>query len=280
VTSERLPIIDLDLSDVESGMALSSEAGWNQTADDWRHFITNGQAIGVRAPGGRLVGSAAALPYDGPFGFIGMVLVTPQWRRRGIATQLVDQCIKVLCEKGLTPVLDATADGEAVYRKQGFVPQFRFDRWERPALTSPDKTAPADASSVCAMATLVDLDHQAFGADRSRLMTDFLDRKATKALCAQDNSGFALVRDGRRAAQAGPVVASSQHQALQLLERLVAGVHGALFIDVPSTWQDIGQWLGKGGFAIQRSFARMALDRARPFGNPQHLFAVAGPEFG
>jgi hypothetical protein len=31
---------------------------------------------------------------------------------------------------GKVPVLDATADGVKVYRRQGFVSQFDFDRWQ------------------------------------------------------------------------------------------------------------------------------------------------------
>ena len=61
-------------------------------------------------------------------------------------------------------------------------------------------------------------------------------------------------------------------------EHAVVGL--SRFIDVPQRWRRIGQWLGRHGFVIQRSFARMALGRAQPFGDPGRLFAVAGPEFG
>jgi GNAT superfamily N-acetyltransferase len=127
--SEALAIEVLTQADVASGMLLSTEAGWNQTADDWKHFIVQGSTIGVRDQNGRLVASAAALPYDGPFGYVGMVLVTADWRRQGIATRLVDRCIDELRGRGLVPVLDATAAGAEVYRHQGFVGQFGFDRW-------------------------------------------------------------------------------------------------------------------------------------------------------
>ena len=42
---------------------LSAEAGWNQTVDDWRLMLEEGEAIGQFGPGGQLVATrpAAAL---------------------------------------------------------------------------------------------------------------------------------------------------------------------------------------------------------------------------
>ncbi|MGO4839864.1 GNAT family N-acetyltransferase, partial [Rhizobiaceae sp. 2RAB30] len=100
----------LGQSDVEACLRLSDEAGWNQTAEDWGLFLRHGTTIGVRSDDGSLVASAAALPYD-RFGFVSMVLVTAAWRRRGLATGLVDRCVETLTSRGLVPVLDATPAG-------------------------------------------------------------------------------------------------------------------------------------------------------------------------
>ncbi|MBN9038002.1 MAG: GNAT family N-acetyltransferase [Rhizobiales bacterium] len=271
--SEAGPIEPLGAGDLDACMALSIEAGWNQTADDWRHFIREGRSFGNRAPDGRLVASAAALPYDGPFGFVSMVLVTADWRRRGLATRLVDRCVEELQARGLVPVLDATAAGAEVYRKQGFVGQFGFDRWQGmlPVAKAAAEAAPG-ADRIRA------LDAEAAGAGRARLMDDFLGRDGTIAV--GDGNGFALARAGRRAIQAGPVVAADETVALGLIDRLFAALAGFVFIDVPQAWRRIGDWLKARGFEIQRSFTRMALGRAEPFGLPARQFAVAGPEFG
>lgn len=271
--SEAGPIEPLGAGDLDACMALSIEAGWNQTADDWRHFIREGRSFGNRAPDGRLVASAAALPYDGPFGFVSMVLVTADWRRRGLATRLVDRCVEELQAPGLVPVLDATAAGAEVYRKQGFVGQFGFDRWQGmlPVAKAAAEAAPG-ADRIRA------LDAEAAGAGRPRLMDDFLGRDGTIAV--GDGNGFALARTGRRAIQAGPVVAADETVALGLIDRLFAALAGFVFIDVPQAWRRIGDWLKARGFEIQRSFTRMALGRAEPFGLPARQFAVAGPEFG
>lgn len=272
--SEVLHRVELTRDDVGSGMALSTEAHWNQIEPDWLHFITQGHAYGMRDGTGRLVASAAALPYDGPFGYVGMVLVTQDFRRRGIATELVDGCIDVLRERGLIPVLDATAAGAEVYRKQGFLPQFVFDRWEGSSEGGKAIDLRGKAATISA------LDASAFGARRKALMEDFLRREETRCVGPAVGEGFAMIRRGRRAWQAGPIVAAREADALDMVRALFGTIRGAVFIDVPARWRALGAWLAARGFSIQRSFTRMAHGRSEPFGDTGRLFAVAGPEFG
>lgn len=271
--SDDLQLIRMTVADVEAAVPLSDEAGWNQTADDWRVFIERGHTFGLREADGRLVASAAALPYDGPFGFIAMVLVTADRRRRGIATQLVDRCIGHLRDLGLTPVLDATPAGVEVYARQGFRTQFGLDRWQGENLGKGKPERPTTDPALFAR-----LDAEALGAGRPFLISDFLARPDTR-LVVQDG-GFGMIRRGRRALQAGPVVAASEGDAIEIVEELVSGSAGPVFLDVPTVWQRLGRWLANRGFTIQRSFSRMALDRAEAFGRPERLFAAAGPEFG
>nr|WP_237684347.1 GNAT family N-acetyltransferase [Pseudaminobacter soli] len=81
--------------------------------------MTSGECYGVRVEG-RLVASAAILPFGGGFGWISMVLVTADWRRRGIASRLMGRCIEALRAKGAASLLDATPEGALVYSQLGF----------------------------------------------------------------------------------------------------------------------------------------------------------------
>ncbi|KZY44346.1 hypothetical protein A3731_10590 [Roseovarius sp. HI0049] len=273
--SEGLQQVRLTPGDEAEAMALSREAGWNQLPGDWRHFIEEGQTLGLRDRSGRLVATGAALPYDGPFGFVSMVIVSETMRRRGLATSLVEECTRHLRQLGLVPILDATEQGQPVYERQGFLPQFRYDRWE----IAGDGPAPVNAPAFPAgPEDIARLDSGAFGARRPALLTAFLSRPDT-IVVSEGTSGFALLRRGSRAWQAGPVISDTEDAALRLLGRLPIGAV-PLFIDVPQRWRKIGAWLKAQGFAIQRSFARMGLHRQAPFGRPDTLFATAGPEFG
>ena len=106
---------------------LSTEAGWNQNEADWRFFLSKGIVFGMR-DGARLVATAALLPYSAGNAWISMVLVTADFRRRGIATRLVDACLEVATRRGLTTWLDATPAGAAVYGPLGFTPTLQLRR--------------------------------------------------------------------------------------------------------------------------------------------------------
>ena len=277
--SEARETVRLTLSDVDACLRLSDEAGWNQTADDWRLFIRHGKTIGMKNDDGTLVASAAALPYD-RFGFVSMVLVTAAWRRRGLATKLVDLCVEELKARGLTPVLDATPAGALVYRQQGFVGLFQLDRWQRDTVSDNPAAKDVTSAGTDKLDLLCALDLEANGADRTFLLGDFLARPASRAFLGSGRSGFIIARSGRRAMQIGPLVAASSTEAMRLLASALAAIRSAVFIDVPSVWKDVADWLVSRGFTRQRSFTRMAHGHSTPFGRPDRLFAVAGPEFG
>src|SRR5690606_37299983 len=91
----------------------------------------------------------------GLFGFVSMVLVDAAWRRRGLASLLLDESVATLRQRSLIPVLDATPAGAAVYRQQGFQGLFQLERWRidhapRPtgALAAVRPARPEDAATI------------------------------------------------------------------------------------------------------------------------------------
>src|ERR1700716_431959 len=109
-------------------LVLSTEAHWNQNEADWRFFLTKGTVFGVRDGDGRLIATAALLPYTASNAWISMVLVTQNGRRRGLATKLLDACLEAAAKRGLTTWLDATPAGAAVYGPLGFRPTLQLRR--------------------------------------------------------------------------------------------------------------------------------------------------------
>lgn len=273
--SEPLAVQPLQSADAPGGLALSAAAGWNQTLDDWRFFLDHGHAVGCRADDGRLVASAAALPYEGGFGWISMVLVDPAFRHHGLATMLLNRCVQSLRDSGHVPVLDATPAGAEVYRRIGFQSGFALDRWEG------DAAGALVAASAADEAAVLRLDRQATGLGRAALLHDFLRRRGSAAWLTPEQDGFVLARHGHRAWQLGPLVAADEPSALALLQHALAVLAGRVFLDVPRRWARLTAWLDARGFVRQRGFVRMAL---APQGQgpalPERLFVLAGPEFG
>ena len=79
--SAESPLLEHELPDAE---ALVRDAGWNQTAADWRAFLALGTVHAMRDQTGRVIATAATLPYGGRFAWISMVLVAREYQRRGL----------------------------------------------------------------------------------------------------------------------------------------------------------------------------------------------------
>ena len=115
-------------------------------------------------------------------------------RRRGLASALVRICADDLRARGLVPVLDATEQGQPVYEKQGFVPQFRYDRWQIDGEGSMPALRPGPATDAQAIAHL---DAQGFGAARPALLRAFLTRSRSAPPTPASPSSAAAVAPGR-----------------------------------------------------------------------------------
>jgi GNAT superfamily N-acetyltransferase len=112
--------VSLDESRLDGGLALSTEAGWNQVADDWRLLLRAGTVFGrVRRRDRALVGSAAVLPLGERLAWIGMVLVTADERRRGHGRDLMRRAMEQIAASGAVAGLDATPAGLELYRSLG-----------------------------------------------------------------------------------------------------------------------------------------------------------------
>jgi len=259
-------------------MALSAEAGWNQLAEDWSLFLNHGTVFGVVDADREPVATGAALPYSGGFGWIGMVLVTQSRRRERLGTRILEACRDDLAGRGLVQVLDATPAGEKVYRPLGFHPIFSLTRWQGQGGASHPLPDGLRAMSAEDLPGVVATDAEAFGAERSFLLNSHFARAPQHAFVTSDLKGFALARPGRLATQIGPIVAPDEQTAGALLEAALGSVPGPVFLDLLDSWP--ARALEQRGFTVQRPFLRMARGRSDAFGNPRHLFAVAGPEFG
>lgn len=280
-STEALKLGSLSEGDIGGCMALSAEAGWNQTADDWALFMRHGTIFGLPDGDGRPVATGAILPYPDGFAWISMVLVTTSRRRERIGTRILETCCSELTRRGLVAVLDATPAGERVYRPLGFEPIFKLSRWqgqgdgggaELPAEIRP--MAEGDLPVVAA------LDAAALGARRTFLVQNFYHRAPQFAFVTAHVDGFVLARPGRIATQIGPLVAADERTAAALLAAALGSVRGPVFLDLCDRCEKIMGHLERRGFSVQRPFLRMGLHRGVPFGDAERTFVMAGPEFG
>jgi GNAT superfamily N-acetyltransferase len=274
--TDGIAIVRLGVADALAGLALSTEAQWNQNEADWRFFLTRGTMFGVRDSDGHLIASASLLPYGSGNAWISMVLVTQDWRRRGIATRLVDACLDAASKQGLVSWLDATPAGATVYGPLGFKPTLQLRRLRLKQANSVKTGAPPSLPA-CDIESFIVQDRRAMGFDRSTLLREIGGRSGSRLL--SNGEAFALVRDGRTARHIGPLLAANTDQALAMVDDIVRTETGPLLIDAIHEQADFLKGLTGSGWEIERPFQRMRFGAATV--QPAELpFAVAGPEYG
>ncbi len=271
---DHLAIETLGAADAREGLLLSTEAYWNQNEADWRFFLTRGTVFGIRDGDGRLIATAALLPYASANAWIGMVLVTQNWRRRGLATKLLDACLDAARKQGLTTWLDATPAGATVYGPLGFMPtlELRRLRFAGSATAAVPKRA-SDGN----LDEMIARDRRAMGFDRSALLRELGGRSGSQLI--SHGSAMALIRGGRTARHIGPLFADAAGSASALVETVMQSETGPILIDVVSEHGAFLKNLTNSGWTIERPFQRMRFGRAASQ-NAEPPFAVAGPEYG
>jgi len=273
--------------DIELGMRLKRQAGWNQTVCDWQRFLTlQPNGCFVAAWEGRDVATTTTCVF-GSVGWIAMVLVEESCRHRGIATRLVEAAVDHLTRRSVRTIrLDATRFGRPVYARMGFVPDYELARFQGTAeRTSQEQQQPLlqgpAGESKCN--AIFDLDRRANGTARNRLIRRLLrefPQNAAVTLRESNVQGFALFRPGSEAYQIGPVVALDSPTGMRLGDWAIDQIRGsAFFVDIPLANASAVEWARSRGLTEQRRFWRMS--RGQPLGeDPTLLWASSGPEKG
>lgn len=260
-------------------------ANWNQTQTDWQRLLTlNPEGCFVAEWNGSPAGTATTTRFGPNLAWIGMLLVHPQFRRRGIARALLQACVDHLADIPCVK-LDATPLGKPLYDQFGFRDEYALARWERlPTPESPAQEPRRDSSLLQVLdrdllKSIATLDTQTFGAPRMPLLETLLDAQTVRALC--DLSGYALLRQGSRALYVGPVVA----QSAEIAERLITALDlrpsgGPYFWDIPDGNHAATRLATILNFTKQRPFIRMVRGTNTAAGTPSQCFGIVDPSLG
>jgi GNAT superfamily N-acetyltransferase len=271
---DHLAFVTVGAEDARQALLLSAEAHWNQNEADWRFFLIKGTVFGVRDGDGRLIATAALLPYASGNAWIGMVLVTANWRRRGLATRLLNACLEAAAKQGLTTWLDATPAGAMIYGPLGFMPTLELRRLRFAGSTT---VAMPKLASDGNLDEMIARDRRAMGFDRSALLHELGGRSGSQLV--SHGSAMAMIRNGRTARHIGPLFADDVRFATALVETIAQSEMGPILIDVVSERDEFIKNLTNSGWTIERPFQRMRFGLAASQ-DAELPFAVAGPEYG
>ncbi|MBU5614023.1 GNAT family N-acetyltransferase [Geomonas azotofigens] len=254
-------------SDVNPFLRLALEEGW--VCGQWEmDFLlrTFPQGCLVQRAGGETLGYITSLRHD-KSGWIGNLLVSPDARRGGIGTELMQGALHALVDAGVETVwLTASAKGVELYRKLGFVPIDSINRWAGEGSGALDQCR----SAPCHWEMITQVDSAGWGDHRGALLQVTFGRG--QVICG--NNSFVCLQQWPHGTQLGPWGALFEGQAAALLDEALAVAARSVFLDVPAGNLTAAALLTRKGFSIKGSNTLMYFG-ARPKYAPQKVFALA-----
>jgi len=265
------------VADVERMLDWAAAEGWNPGLDDARAFrAADPGGFFTSWRGGAPVAAISVVRYDSSFGFLGLYLVRPEWRGRGVGLALWREA---LARRPAALVgLDGVVAQQANYVKSGFRLAYRNIRFGGTAPVA--AKAGANAGQVAAAQLDFDrvaaYDRRCFPAPRP----DFLHRwvapgkgAAYVAMAEGRVAGMGVIRACRQGFKIGPLFADDERTADAIFRGLCAQAPGAaIFLDVPEPHVAACRLAQRHGLAPVFETARMysgappAIDLARVFG--------------
>ena len=213
-------------ADIAAAMRLTEAAGWNQAEQDWLRVIGLApDACWVSEADGNVVGTVTAISYGPELAWIGMMLVDPACRRRGIGRTLMEHALAYLEGAGIEIIkLDATDMGHPLYRGLGFLDECTIERWSGVASPVPGQRATPDLRLLAEVEEISALDEEAFGVRRTEVLRSL--RRGCTQECLRTPDGYVMARPGSNAHFLGPCVAREPGQARRLIQSILAKHYG------------------------------------------------------
>lgn len=271
----------MTFADLSLGLRLRQQAGWNQTAADWARFLS-------LQPDGCFVAEWDGIPAGtvttcvfGPVAWVGMMLVEASRRGHGIGRALMTKALAFLDDRGVRSVrLDATPQGEPLYRSLGFVPQFRLGRWEG-ELRGGEGVSGVEVGRVQDWDSILRLDREATGTDRRKLLLELFHEYPRELRVVRSGgavAGYLTARRGLRALYVGPCLATAEAGPLLLADAWQRHAGQEVILDIPAN-HAAATWVRQHGLREQRPLLRMCRGDLVVERLPQ-LWASSGPEKG
>ena len=208
---------------------------------------------------GVLAGLVGATIYSA-FAYVGLMGVHPEFQRRGVGLALMQYLLSWLDKKNIPLVLlDASPSGQLLYQKLGFVAcelVYVFQRRKGGSIhRRPVETRILNSKDLERISAT---DLQVFGADRSRLLTNLLEKYPDRSFVLQNGLGSFNGYIFAREASIGPWVMHEPEDAEPLLQAVLSlPFEGNISVVVPGSNVKAMTLLTRYGFEVIRTNLHM-----------------------
>jgi GNAT superfamily N-acetyltransferase len=281
-SATRFEILKMAARDLPAAQALSREVNWPHRLEDWQFVHSVGQGL-VAYSGDQLVGTAMWWTYDKRIVRLGMVIVDPTIQRSGVGRALMLGVLDRITEP--TVVLNATKQGETLYRQLGFqgigsIVQHQGASFSAPLvpLRAGERIRPLGRNE---LARLVELDAAACGVRREGVIAALIENGEAVVLDdAGKTVGFAFYRRFGRGHVIGPVVARDTASAKALIAHWIGSNAGMFMrIDVPGE-SGLSEWLEALGLARVDNVVTMVRGTPLKQASGFHVFGAVNQALG
>lgn len=269
------------LRDVDFVLSLASAEGWT-TSRQWLEALIQHDPRGCFvAELGRVRAGTVTATHHARTGWVGYLIVVPQFRNAGLGTALMGRAIQYLEARGVrTMRLDADPPGVKLYRRLGFVDEYVSRRFRFVG------TPPASRQAVLPLTGIQEaasFDLSRFGDDRSRMLRLLFGQSeaAFHLSSAGTMTGYALLSPTSSGVHLGPCVAVDGTTAALLIEAaLSVGQGRAMTLGMPGPNVAGLDLLQRLGFEETPPSIRMVRGELQAAGLPESIFAIAHGAIG
>jgi GNAT superfamily N-acetyltransferase len=231
-----LTIEPMTQKEVDIAIAWAQKEGWNpgiHDAECFYHADPNG--FYAAKLDGEIAGTISLVKYPGDFVFEGLYIVKPQFRGRGIGSQIQRYALNLCKDSNLG--LDGVVAMQKKYTQYGFKYAYNNSRYAGTAQDKPSRQCrPIQRKDFSEIAAF---DLECFGYDRSKFLDCWLFQKDAASLSIHSEktgiiSGYGVIRKCMQGHKIGPLFADNQGDAERLFNSLTSTVPGeTVFLDVP-----------------------------------------------
>lgn len=253
--------------------------GWNPGLDDApAFFAADPQGFFVAVEDGVPVAAISVVNHDEQFAFLGLYIVQPEFRGKGIGLRLWQHALEHAGSR--TVGLDGVAEQQENYAASGFVHAGGTTRYvgelQSVACEGIGLVQPED------IPRLVEAEQSASGCRKNAYLSAWFHETANRKTLLLRNSGprpaFCTVRKCREGAKIGPLVAEAATDAELLIRHAATVFGGGVMIDVPDASPDLAELCKR--LSLTPGFQTARMYRGAYQTGAPSLFAVASLELG
>lgn len=232
---KNLKIRTMNREEAEFAIEMAAAEGWNPGIHDGELFYeADPEGFFIAELEGKPAGCASAVAYDNDFGFFGLYVVKPEFRKKSIGIKLTQKCLEHLGDRNIG--LDGVVENEKKYQEvMKFKSSYSNLRFEgRGGGEIPDGLV---KSSEVPFEKLLEYDRRMFPAPRPGFLKKWINQPESYAFAVLEAGGlkgYGAIRKCRAGYKIGPLFADDPKTAEKIFRALGASVPGeTIYLDVP-----------------------------------------------